>query len=115
MLRVVLEEVDLPVDQEKGDGLLWTAAVWHVLDKQLHLYIHRDTALQCSASPVHRDTQWPHYNVMATTPSRHRAFVFLSPYIPMVDRALPRLTLNDAIYVRVRARRVGSPRAHARA
>ena len=30
----------------------------------------------------------------------HRAFVFLSPYIPMVDRgALPRLTLNDAIYV----------------
>ena len=62
VLRVVLEEVDLPVDQEEGDGLLWTAAVWHVLDKQLHLYIHRDTALQCSASPVHRDTQW-HYNV----------------------------------------------------
>ena len=30
----------------------------------------------------------------------HRAFVFLLPYIPMVDRgALPRLTLNDAIYV----------------
>ena len=30
----------------------------------------------------------------------HRAFVFLSPYIPMADRgALPRLTLNDAIYV----------------
>ena len=37
----------------------------------------------------------------------------------MVDRgALPRLTLNDAIYLRLRARiyvRVGSPRAHARA
>ena len=30
----------------------------------------------------------------------YRAFVFLSLYIPMVDRgALPRLTLNDAIYV----------------
>ena len=33
----------------------------------------------------------------------HRAFVFLSPYI--VDRgALPRLTLNDAIYVRCMCR-----------
>ena len=30
----------------------------------------------------------------------HQSIVFLSPYIPMVDRgALPRLTLNDAIYV----------------
>ena len=31
----------------------------------------------------------------------HRPIVFLSPYIPMIDRgALPRLTLNDAIYMR---------------
>ena len=35
----------------------------------------------------------------------HRAFVFLSPYIRMVDRgALLRLTLNDAIYVCVHCR-----------
>ena len=42
-----------------------------------------------------------------------QAIIFLSPYIPTVDRAaLPRQTLNDAIYTRTR---VGCPRAHARA
>ena len=32
-------------------------------------------ALQCSASPVHRDTQW-HYNVMATTPTHLQSACF---------------------------------------
>ena len=78
VLRVVLEEVDLPVDQEEGDGLLWTAAVWHVLDKQLHLYT---VALQCYGDNTYSPTvcmflathtQWD----MTMTPS------FFPPFLP---------------------------------
>ena len=38
VFRVVLQEMDFPVRQEQGDSFFRTAAVWHVLDKQLHLH-----------------------------------------------------------------------------